>query len=141
MFANPKWLLSESYQQAILIRILKYFDDRQDKEAFFLLKAFCGPQVPFYLFRGEGNYPEVDLNSKMDLYSKHKSSFNKLIRMFPKYMYFSTGKDSKSVQELPTKSAFLYSEVRMHYINHLKYEKRWHLDSKSSGTSVSIFGI
>jgi hypothetical protein len=124
------------------MKILKYFRDRQEKDAFFLLKAFCGPQIPFYLLKGEGNYPEVDLNSKMEEYRKNKSSFNKLIRMFPKYIYFVTSEDIKSVQEIPAKVAFNFSEVRMHCINHLKYGKINYLDSKSSGTSISdYFGM
>jgi len=84
LFANPLMILSESFQQNVLLKILNHFEHRNEKEAFFLLKAFCGPEIPFYLLKGEGSQPQIDLNSKIETYSRHKGSFNKLIRLFPK---------------------------------------------------------
>ena len=98
LFANPLMILSESFQQNVLIKILKYFEQRNEKEAFFLLKAFCGPEIPFYLLKGEGSQPQIDLNSKIETYSRHKGSFNKLIRLFPKTVQFCQSENDKKVQ-------------------------------------------
>ena len=62
------------------------------------MKAFCGPEIPFYLLKGEGSYPQLDLNSKIEAYSKNKASFNRLIRLFPRSIEFAQAENDKKVQ-------------------------------------------
>lgn len=86
--------------------------------------------------KGEGQQSEVDLNSKIDLFTKNKSYFNRLIKIFPRYTYLSTKVGEKNVVEIQSKEAYYFSEIRMHFINHFSFHKvikrSQNYDSRSS---------
>lgn len=54
LFSNKQWLVCESYQCLIFQQILEFINKRETEKSFYLLKALCGPNIPYHLIRGIG---------------------------------------------------------------------------------------
>ena len=54
LFSKNEWLVCESYQYLIFTQIMDCIRNRELENSFYLLKALCGPNIPYHLIRGIG---------------------------------------------------------------------------------------
>jgi hypothetical protein len=82
LFSKKEWLICESYQYLIFTQIMDSIRNRELENSFYLIKALCGPNIPYHLIRGIGmqrlkddrtNYPSiVEARKKyLDEYRQH----------------------------------------------------------------------
>lgn len=102
-------------------------DQEVRQNAFFLLKALCGPEIPFYLLKGEG---EFEMDQKIDLHTKHiliKEFFGTVKdykQKFPPFLFFNSKNNSK-ILKLRLKFAFYFAKIRINYLNALSFDKNY----------------